>query len=417
MQRYVVVLRRNRERFGRREPRREIRVGRHGARFLLGTQRLDPALSHRPTRAVGDGRHKEIRLRVGDVAIHRGHRVIAEKCRERIKILGAHRIKFVIVTRCTARRETEPDSGHRLDAVFCVDRLVFGGDRAALTRRRQATVETGRHLLLQRRIRQEIAGHLFNGELIEGQILPKRPDDPVAKRPNRTVVVDVDTVRIGVADRVEPLPRELLGRRVRREEPIDSTVVSRGRGIAHKRREVLRRRRQAREIERHAPQQTRRLLRATRLETGRCEGLRDEGVDGIARPRLRGAGHRNSRPHGCEQRPVLLIGCPLGDPPLEQGLFLGLERFVRVRGRHDLLRVGGKNTLHERTGVGFSRHNRRGVFTALGRCKLCAIQAQLGFASRRIGSVTRETILREDGLNLRVILDRRGRCGCRRVNR
>jgi hypothetical protein len=259
-------------------------------------------LQRGPARAVGRGGHEKARGRVGHVAIHRRHRVIAEKRGERVEILRADRVELVVVARGAARGEAQPDSGHRLDAVLRVDRLVFGRDRAALAGRGEAAVVTGGDFLVERRLGQEIARHLLDGELIERQIPPKRPDYPVAVRPDRAVVVDVDAMCIRITDRIQPLAAELLGAGIGRQQAVDRAVVGGGRWVARKRRELLRRGRESGEIERDPAEQARGRLLAARRQTRTSPPLRDEMIDGSARPFLRDRGlGRNGRAHGRDQ--------------------------------------------------------------------------------------------------------------------
>ena len=71
-------------------------------------------------------------------------------------------------------------------------------------------MEAGGDNLIKRGIGHEIAAELLDGELVPRHVLLKRIDDPIAIRPDRTVVIDVDAVSVGVARGVEPLTAKVL---------------------------------------------------------------------------------------------------------------------------------------------------------------------------------------------------------------
>ena len=61
--------------------------------------------------------------------------------------------------------------------------------------------------MFQRAVRQQIAGELLDGELVELLILVERLDDPIAIGPHFAVVVEVHAMRIGISGRIEPIAR------------------------------------------------------------------------------------------------------------------------------------------------------------------------------------------------------------------
>ncbi len=83
-------------------------------------------------------------------------------------------------------------------------------------------------LLVERRVRQQVAGELLDGELVERQVLVEGLDHPVAVRPHLAVVVEVDAVRVGVAGDVEPVPAAMLAPVRRRQQAFDELLVSIG---------------------------------------------------------------------------------------------------------------------------------------------------------------------------------------------
>ena len=196
---HVTLRRQRREGLGGSEPRFKICVRALRAVFQRGLHRRDLALQRRPPRPVRDRRHEHTRRRVGNIPVHRRHGVVAEKRGQRVKILGANRVEFVVVARRAAGRESEPHRGHRLDAILGVDRFILGRNRSALARGGQATVETGGDFLVDGRFGQQVAGHLLDRKPVERHVLFERVDHPIAVGPDRAVVVDVDAVGVGVA--------------------------------------------------------------------------------------------------------------------------------------------------------------------------------------------------------------------------
>ena len=74
---------------------------------------------------------------------------------------------------------------------------------------------------------QQVAGQLFDGELVERHVAVEGVDHPVAIRPDLAVVVEVDAVGVGVAGGVEPVAAAVLAPVRRGQQLID--VASRRR--------------------------------------------------------------------------------------------------------------------------------------------------------------------------------------------
>ena len=106
--------------------------------------------------------------------------------------------------------ETEKHGSGRLDAVDGVPDVELFVNRSPFAGRDVAATETGRHALVDRGMRQQISGQLLNGELVVRLIGIERPDQPVAVRPDRPFIVQMQAVRIAVAGRVEPIAGHLL---------------------------------------------------------------------------------------------------------------------------------------------------------------------------------------------------------------
>ncbi len=98
----------------------------------------------------------------------------------------------------------------------------------------------------------------MDDELVERQVAVERVDDPVAIAPGLGQLATggaglrVGVVVVGVADHVEPVPRPALAVGRRGQQPIDDLLERLGRTIRKERRDLVRRRRQAGQVERRA---------------------------------------------------------------------------------------------------------------------------------------------------------------------
>ena len=89
-----------------------------------------------------------------------------------------------------------------------------------------AALEAGGDALVERGFGQQIAGQLFDGELVERQIAVEGRDHPVAIRPDLAVIVDVDAVRVAVARGVQPVAGAVFAVMRRGQVAIHHALVS-----------------------------------------------------------------------------------------------------------------------------------------------------------------------------------------------
>ena len=208
-----------------------------------------------PAQVVLRFRNYHHRRRGLDVAVHRLLRGVVEKCGQRIKILLRDGVVFVIVAHRATGGQPQPRLRGGLRAVAGVGHQHLLVNRAAFTAGDVAAVETAADFLVARRVRQQIAREIFEGELIERHVLIEGGDDPFAVSPHLAVVVEVNPVRVAVARGVQPVARPMLAPLRRREQPVHEFFVGVRRRVVHERRDGFRRRRQAGQVERHAADQ------------------------------------------------------------------------------------------------------------------------------------------------------------------
>ena len=148
-----------------------------------------------------------------------------EEGHQPVIIFLRHRVVLVVVALRTADRQAEPD---RADGVGAIDRALDAelfGIGAPLLIEGGIALEAGRDQLILCRLRQQIAGELFDGELVERQVAIVRSNDPIAVGPNRPCAVDAVAVRVGVAGQIEPVAGLPFAVVRRREEAIDDRFV------------------------------------------------------------------------------------------------------------------------------------------------------------------------------------------------
>ena len=89
-------------------------------------------------------------------------------------------------------------------------RLKLRRDRAALGGSGIHPYKAGGHLLFQRGLRQHVASQLPDEKLIERLIPVEGAHHPVAVRIDGPLIVEVQSVRVAVADSVQPIARLML---------------------------------------------------------------------------------------------------------------------------------------------------------------------------------------------------------------
>ena len=323
----------------------------------------------------------------------------------------------VILVRVTARAgqgEAEPHRARRLHAVKGVLGLILLHDGPALAGTKIATHVAGTNLLIHRRLGQQVARNLFGGELVERLVGVKGVDDPLAVFPQAALGIDVVAVRIRVARRVEPVPRRVLAITRRGEQTVHDFFVSSGRLVSEEGIHFVRRRRQSREVLRHAADEGG-LVRFRRGPELFLVQLReDERVNLVLRPLLV-LNHGQRRTFRSFVSPVRLPGRAFGDPALEKIDLCGRKLFARLRRRHDFLGIARRDARHHLALLQVAGNNR--VVAGLRGLErlVLHVQPQLALALVFVRPVAGEAVVREQRADVAVELDGLRRwLGCRR---
>ena len=143
------------------------------------------------------------------------------------------RVVFVRVALGAADGKAEPDGaggGGAIDGGFGAVELEVGAGLVVLE---GIAVEAGRYFLIECGLREEIAGELFDGETVEGDIAVHGVDHPIAVEVGVGAegVVEVAGA-VGEAGEVEPVAAPALAEVRRGEKRVNETLVSVGADVA-----------------------------------------------------------------------------------------------------------------------------------------------------------------------------------------
>ena len=200
------------------------------ATFIASPDRVRQfPLQSLPAGLVGGQRHRHDGRRVLGVPIHRPLRCVVEKGGQFVELFLGERIELVIVAYRATGRQAEPYLGHGFRAIARVKHQILFSDRSAFARRDVTAIETRGDLLIEGAVWKQVAGELFDRELIERSIGVEGVDDPLAIGPDFAEVVEVDAVSIGVARGVKPIASAVLAPRGRLQQFVHVSLVSVGR--------------------------------------------------------------------------------------------------------------------------------------------------------------------------------------------
>ena len=352
------------------------------------------------------------RRRVDDLEV-RFVRVV-EEGKELVILPLAERVELVVVALTTADREAEPDAAGGVHAVNNrIDAELLQVDAALLVDHRVA-METGRGQLVRSRVRQQVAGELFDGETVKRHVGVEGIDHPVAIFPDRPAGVDGVAVRVGIAGGIKPVPGLHLAKVGRGERALHEGLVRPGGLVSQKLRNLRGGRRQAGEIELQSPNERDAVGLGRGARPFLLQAGEDLPVDFAARPgrvfhgggdwfldRLKrpmrgthtgaGGGFRCGRP-----------GRSLVDPAPQQRDLGGGQLALRRHLRH-VVRPG--DGMNQQTLRRLARHKSRAGIAALFDANV-RVEAQSGFLLGR--PVATDAMGGHQRLDVASVIDRRG---------
>ena len=194
----------------------------------------------RELESVADVTQRVAQVRLGH--FNRGRDVVVasvggvvEEGVELIILVVRNRIVFVRVAFSAIQCEAKPRGAHRRDAILHRLHAILFFIATALVVQLGVAVEAGGDLLGQRWLRQEIAGELIDGELVEGLVPVEGIDDPFTVRPDGTRQIHLIAVGVGVARQIQPAPCHVLAVVRRREQSVHQLFVGLRRRVLHER--------------------------------------------------------------------------------------------------------------------------------------------------------------------------------------
>ena len=200
---------------------------------------------------------------------------------------------------------------------------------------------------------------------------------------------------------IQPPHRHALAKARRSEQPIHLLFVGIRRSVGVASGDLLRRRRQAGEIERKPAQE----LGLRRFRGGRDLSLRELRADETIH-RMRRFARRHRRFRQRRVSPVRLVNRAFRDPAFDRVFLLRRQLLVRLRRRHDVVAIIGKNACDDFTLLRLTRHDRHHIILRFLQRFLTNIQPQPGLPRLRIEAVAVKAGVRKNRPNIAVKADR-----------
>ena len=343
----------------------------------FGRERGDPGFERAHFHLLLIGGSGDERGRIRHAAILASLRYVVEEGEKPVVVALRDGIVFVIVTTRAFQREPQPRHAERANAVGNILNPVLFVDDATLGVDNVIASKTGGDALVQGGVRQEIAGQLLRQKTIVALVGVEALNHPIAPTPHGARRVVIESVGIGVAGHVQPIHRHTLAIGGRRQQAAHCRAVRRFAMLSRvscERIRVLKRSRQASQVQRNPPQPSSRIRGCVGTQPIRLQPLEDESVDLIFHPaRVRGLGRR--RPLGRFKGPVPGIFSAFFDPAFENAHLLGGQCAIGISGRHLPRPLLDGDALVDAARRRLSRHE-SGTALMIGSRALARIQPQ-----------------------------------------
>ncbi len=308
-------------------------------------------------------------------------------------------------------RHSHEGRPHRRDPVrHILEKALLRQRRAAIDDEVQPVKTRGGELVAIG-FGEEIARQLITHEVVITQVLVEGLDHPVTIGDIVPVEVLVHAVGVGEAHQVQPVPRHVLAILRFCKEALDERFVGLGTIVCQEGADLLRSRRKTGEIERQPPDEGALVGLLRRSEPLGFEPLQNVQVDRLLAPGFvlhpGCLGH-----HGRDKRPELLVGSPRFDPALDDVLLRLREGpLVGLFGRHEIVRVGGRDSVPKFTFLQRSRLD--GGNSILGPVGSLLsgglVQPEIRLALPGVRPVAGKTSIREDRTHVAVERDLPGK--------
>ena len=312
-----------------------------------------------------------------------------------VVVLLGDRIVLMVVALRAGDRHAQPGGRRAFDAVEEAHVALFFGDVATFAVEDVVPVEGRGDLLVERRVREQVAGEHLGAELVERLVSIQALHQPIAPEPLEGIAVLLEAVAIRVARGVEP--REYHPFAVVRggHQAVDLLAVGVRARVGQEGGGLFGRGWQSGKIKRQAAEQRGLGGFGRELQAGLGQFLGHKRIDGI----LLAVGGKGGA-DGCDERPVGFIFGTFGDPALENLFLGGGDRAMRVGRRHDLLRILGEESLHQFARLGVAR--REGFLL---QRHFADIKAELRLALVAVGAVAVEAVLGKNRAHVLVVVE------------
>ena len=310
----------------------------------------------------------------------------------------------MVVALRTPQRAPQPHFGHIPHPIGLVDRPVFLDLEAAFVGGLQEAVVGGSQHMVVGMFSlgglDQITRQLQECEAVEGEILEKGVDHPVAVGRSAVGLITVVADCVGIPHEIEPPTGQPLGMPRRGQEMVDPSLPRLRRHICQERLHFLWCGWQPGQVQVQSPHEGHRVCILRRLEPFLTKPLRHKGIDPRHRPAVF---MLRSRPgEGRYIGPVRGILRPRGHPRLQEcPLFLG-ELVVALWGRHQEIVVRRPDPDQEFTLLGVAGHNRPRSALQRSGCCLSQVKTQPGLAFVLVRSVAGEAVAGEDRPNVAI---------------
>jgi len=292
--------------------------------------------------------------------------------------------------------ESKPCGGGGFHAVEKDHPALFFGNGSAFAIEQVISIEPAGDFLFGGGIREQVAGELPDGELIEGQIAVESADDPVPPDPLPRVSVLLKTVAVGVACSIEPGECHAFTVVGAGKHLIDELFPCVGGFVTDECVHLCGSWRESSEVDGESANERSAIRFGGGLDVIFFEFSEDEAVEGIAGPCGVIDWWLWWALGSCEG-PVWL---PLGsgsDPVLQQLFLVAGEEATGVRRGHQCFGVGGVDAFDESSRGGIS-----GDHGPAGESGFGEIKSQVSLSFGRILPVAVEAVFREDWADIAV---------------
>ena len=208
-----------------------------------------------------------------------------EKGEQAVVLPLGDRVVFMGVALGATHGQSQPDAAGGIQPVnhgLDPELLLVGPSFSA---REGVAMKTGRDLLLDAGVLQQIARQLLAGKAVEREIPVEGPDDPVPIPPGkRTNSILLVSIAVSVAREIQPVAPPPLTEMGRLQHALDQVLPGPGALVLHKPAHLRRPGQEARQVQAQAADQGIPVSLRGGRETRALHFRKDKSIDGVAGP-------------------------------------------------------------------------------------------------------------------------------------